>query len=231
MGIPILMYHSIINDHEKSVSIKSFQEQMLLMKKMDYETINFNELDNTESKKKFIITFDDGYENIFINALPILKQLGFKATCFIITNKIGHYNDWDENQKNFKKMKLMNTNQINEWVKHGFNIGSHTLDHTNLTKLNNNDKIDQITNSKRFLIDVFKTKVDACAYPFGSYDLETKILIEEYYDFAVTTKRSRYIKNKFNNCLLPRVPINKKDGLFKFFLKIRTPYEDIKFKD
>ena len=79
--------------------------------------------------------------------------------------------------------------------------------------------------------DIFNTKVDTFAYPFGSYDKETKILIREYYDFAVTTKRSRYIKYKFNNCLLPRVPINKNDGLFKFFLKIRTPYEDIKFKD
>ncbi len=231
MRTPILMYHSIINDDEKSVSIKSFQKQMLLMKKMGYETINFNELDNFESKKKFIITFDDGYENTFINAFPILKQLGFNATCFIITNKIGHYNDWDENQKNFKKMKLMNTSQINEWVKHGFNIGSHTLDHKDLTKLSNNDKIDQIVNSKKFLINIFKTEVATCAYPFGSYDIETKTLIKKYYDFAVTTKRSRYVKNKFNNCLLPRVPINKKDSLFKFFLKIRTPYEDIKFKD
>ena len=57
-------------------------------------------------------------------------------------------------------------------------------------------------------------------------DLENK----DYYDFSVTTKRSRFIKDKFDNNLLPRVPINKSDNLFKFFLKIKTPYEDIKFK-
>ena len=125
----------------------------------------------------------------------------------------------------------MNFDQINEWVHNGFKLGSHLMSHLDLTKLNNKDKINQIVNSKKFLSDIFNTKVDTIAYPFGSYNKETEILIREYYDFAVTTKRSRYIKNKFNNCLLPRVPINKKDGLFKFFLKIRTPYEDIKFKD
>ena len=35
--------------------------------------------------------------------------------------------------------------------------------------------------------------------------------------------------NKFNNHLLPRVPISKSDNLLKFFLKIKTFYEDIKF--
>tara|TARA_B100000780_G_scaffold19477_1_gene12567 strand:+ start:869 stop:1546 length:678 start_codon:yes stop_codon:yes gene_type:complete len=225
------MYHSIINDHDGSVSVKSFKKQMILMKKMGYQTIDFKDLEDNRDKKKFIITFDDGYESVFLNALPILKQLGFKAICFIVTNKIGGYNDWDEYQSNFKKMRLMNFDQINEWVHNGFRIGSHLMSHLDLSKLNNKDKINQIVNSKKFLNDIFNTKVDTFAYPFGSYDKETKILIREYYDFAVTTKRSRYIKNKFNNCLLPRVPVNKNDGLFKFFLKIRTPYEDIKFKE
>ena len=115
MKIPILMYHSIINDHDGSVSVKSFKKQMILMKKMGYQTIDFKDLEDNCDKKKFIITFDDGYESVFLNALPILKQLGFKAICFIVTNQIGDYNDWDEYQSNFKKMRLMNFDQINEF--------------------------------------------------------------------------------------------------------------------
>ena len=68
-------------------------------------------------------------------------------------------------------------------------------------------------------------------YPYGSYDDETVKIIKKYYEFAVTTKRSRFIKNKFNNNLLPRVPVSKNDNFFKFFLKIKTPYEDVKFKE
>ena len=54
---------------------------------------------------------------------------------------------------------------------------------------------------------------------------------EKYYKFAVTTKRSRYTKDQFNEYLLPRVSVNKNDSLIKFFLKIKTPYEDIKYKN
>ena len=226
--VPILMYHSIMDDDEQSVSIQSFKKQMHLMKTMGYQTIKFNELEEN-NEKKFIITFDDAYENVFINAFPILRKLGFNAVCFIVANKIGAYNDWDKNE--FKKKKLMNFEQISEWLINGFNIGSHTLDHVDLTKLNKNDKINQIINSKKYLNSMFNTKINTFAFPFGSYDDETHSIINEYYDYAVTTKRSRFVKNKFNNKLLPRVPVSKDDSLFKFFLKIKTPYEDIKFKE
>ena len=228
--VPILMYHSIIDNDEHSISIESFKKQMHLMKTMGYQTIKFNEL-KENNEKKFIITFDDAYENVFINAFPILRKLGFNAVCFIVANKIGHYNDWDKNKNKFKKMKIMNSEQINEWLKNGFSIGSHTLDHIDLTKLNRNDKIDQIVNSKKYLNSMFNTKINTFAFPFGSYDDEAQSIINKYYDYAVTTKRSRFVKNKFNNKLLPRVPVSKDDNFFKFFLKIKTPYEDIKFKE
>jgi peptidoglycan/xylan/chitin deacetylase (PgdA/CDA1 family) len=226
--VPILMYHSIMDNDEQSVSVQSFKKQMHLMKTMGYQTIKFNEL-KENNEKKFIITFDDAYENVFINAFPILRKLDFNAVCFIVTNKIGEYNDWDKNK--FKKKKIMNFEQISEWLISGFNIGSHTLDHVNLTKLNKNDKINQIINSKKDLNSKFNTDIDTFAFPFGSYDDETQSIINEYYDYAVTTKRSRFVKNKFNNKLLPRVPVSKDDNFFKFFLKIKTPYEDIKFKE
>ena len=231
MAVPILMYHSIIDNNNNSIPIKLFEKQMLLMKKMGYETINFDNLNRIQNKKKFIITFDDGYENIFVNAFPILKSLNFKATCFLIANKIGGYNEWDKNKNNFIKMKLMNLNQINEWVKNGFSIGSHTMDHLDLTKLNYKEKINQITSSKQFINEMFNVKINSFAYPFGLYDAESQNIVKKYYSFAVTTRRSRYIINKFNDELLPRVPISKNDNLFKFFFKIKTPYEDIKFKN
>jgi hypothetical protein len=162
---------------------------------------------------------------------PILKKLGFNATCFIVTNKIGQYNDWDINNNNFKKMKLMNLDQINEGVLNGFDVGSHSMDHLDLPKLNKEEKVNQIFNSKKFLNDMLNINTETFAYPYGSYDIESSDIVKRYYEFAVTTRRSRYIKEKFNNELLPRIPISKDDNLLKFFLKIKTPYEDIKFKD
>ena len=71
------------------------------MKKNGYKTIDFNEIEKKESKT-IIITFDDGYKDVFYNALPILKKYNFKATCFLVTSFIGDFNNWDK-KTNYKK--------------------------------------------------------------------------------------------------------------------------------
>ena len=98
--VPILMYHSISKINNKlSVSIKSFNKQMNLMKKLGYQSINLSELDSVNSKNKFVITFDDGYADFFNNAYPILKKLNYKATIFIVSNFVNDSNKWDLKKK------------------------------------------------------------------------------------------------------------------------------------
>ena len=84
MKIPILMYHSISDGNNPlSVPIKNFEKQMKFMSHNDYKTINLKDLSNLNKYGKFfIITFDDGYEDVFVNALPILNKYDFTATCF-----------------------------------------------------------------------------------------------------------------------------------------------------
>ena len=224
------MYHSIMDNHDKSVSINSFELQMKLMRKMGYQTINFSDLNKNITKKKFIITFDDGYENLITNVFPILKKLEFSATCFVVTNMLNKYNVWDENRSDYKKMKLMNIDQIYEWVSNGFEIGSHTKDHLDLTSLDLNKKKEQIIDSKNFINQGLGIKITSFAYPFGSFDDETIKIVQENYKYAVTTRPSKYNPNKFNDMKLPRISINKKTSIFKFLLKILTNYENLKYK-
>ena len=229
--VPILMYHSISDSKNSlSLSVDKFYNQMNFMKKKGYNTINLNEI-NQNDKNKFIITFDDGYEDVLINALPILKKFDFKATCFFVTDYLNLHNIWDQHKNDFILLKTMSKIQVDEWLKNGMKIGSHTSSHKNLQKININEKISQISRSKNFFKKEFNIDVKFFSYPYGSYDNETVKIIKKYYEFAVTTKRSRYIKDKFNEYLLPRVPVNKNDSLVKFFLKIKTPYEDIKYKN
>lgn len=224
------MYHSIMDNHDKSVSINSFELQMKLMRKMGYQTINFSDLNKNITKKKFIITFDDGYENLITNVFPILKKLEFSATCFVVTNMLNKYNVWDENRSDYKKMKLMNIDQIYEWVSNGFEIGSHTKDHLDLTSLDINKKKEQIIDSKNFINQSLGIKITSFAYPFGSFDDETIKIVQENYEYAVTTRPSKYNPNKFDDMKLPRISINKKTSIFKFLLKILTNYENLKYK-
>ena len=95
MKIPILLYHSISNDNsEMSLNVNFFERQIKYLKNNGYTSINFDEIDQSV-KKQIIITFDDGYKDVLVNALPILKKYDFKATCFFVTNLIGQDNIWD----------------------------------------------------------------------------------------------------------------------------------------
>ena len=125
----------------------------------------------------------------------------------------------------------MNNEQIKNWVNNGMNVGSHTLTHANLRELSIKDKEYEIGESFYYLNNKLSLNINTFSYPFGSYDDDSKNFVKKLYKFGLTTKRSRFIKNKFHNSLLPRVPINKKDNILKFYIKTHTIYEDIKFKN
>ena len=230
--IPILMYHDVSNKRNKnSVYYKNFFKQITFIKNLGYESVNLCDLDKKKIKKKFVITFDDGYKNLAKYVLPFLKKNKIKATCFIVSNSIGKYNYWDEQNKSFTKRKIMSLKQIKSWVSAGLEIGSHTLNHHDLTTLSNDDKLIEITKPIEILKKKLGIKVKTFSYPFGKYDNKSKYIVKKNYKYAVNTKRSRYEKNSFSLNMLPRIPINYDTSIFKLFLKTSTIYEDIKYKN
>ena len=109
-------------------------------------------------------------------------------------------------------------------------VGSHTTKHMNLNEISYQERLKQIVEPKIFFEKELSINVDTFSYPFGSVDDSSKSIVKDNYKYAVTTNRSRYSKKKFSNLEIPRVPVNKNDGMFKFFLKVETVYEDLKFK-
>ena len=108
MFTPVIMYHNLtISYSEEVIHLNEFEKQIKFINKLGFKSVNLNELDKLESKN-IIITFDDGYENVHKFALPILNKYKFKATSFIITNKIDHYNDWDNSKLKHSKTKHAN---------------------------------------------------------------------------------------------------------------------------
>jgi peptidoglycan/xylan/chitin deacetylase (PgdA/CDA1 family) len=225
--IPILMYHDIsnkINNH--SVYYKKFFLQINLLNKLGYEAVNLCDLHKKTIKKKFVITFDDGYANIAKYVLPFLKKKNLKATCFIVTNSIGKFNHWDK-KKSFKKKKIMSLEQIKSWVSAGLEIGSHTSNHYNLKSLNKNKLKNEIVGPIQYFKKI-GIEVKTFSYPFGNYETNSLRIVKKNYQYAVTTNRSRYKLNHFKRNILPRIPINHDTSLIKLFLKISTFYEDMK---
>ncbi|MCR4434425.1 MAG: polysaccharide deacetylase family protein [Clostridiales bacterium] len=177
-GIPILYYHSVTDNifgiEELSVAPAEFEKQMNYLKKNNYTVITFNELKNADSMEKpIIITFDDGYEDNFTYAYPILKKFGFKATIFLCVSVID-------------KSQFLKSGQILQ-MKDLINIQSHTMTHDYLSKLTE-EKIDtELGESKKILEDLTGKEVDVLAYPYGDYDSRVIKIAKKYYKYAVVS--------------------------------------------
>ncbi|WP_394238807.1 stalk domain-containing protein [Niallia oryzisoli] len=94
--IPVLMYHSLIDNLNTSLSVdpERFREQMAALKTRgyntitDYDLLNFLEKGTPLPDNPILITFDDGYKSNYSEAYPVLKELGLKATIYVITSRI-----------------------------------------------------------------------------------------------------------------------------------------------
>ena len=103
INIPVLLYHSINDNIDvNEIDTTEFEKQILYLKNNNYKSTTINQIEPNR-KKQIILTFDDGYKDIILKVLPILKKYNFKAICFIVSNHIGKYNLWDANKNNFKK--------------------------------------------------------------------------------------------------------------------------------
>ena len=231
MIIPVLMYHSISNDKSHlSVSTNNFENQLKYLSKSGYKSISFNEI-NKNINKPIIITFDDGYKDNLINALPILKKYNYVSTCFVVSDFIGRSNKWDEGHKNFVYKELLTKNDLVEWLNHGMSLGSHGKSHMSLTTLNDQQVKHEIFNSKNIIQDYIGSNVDSFSYPFGKINNFSANTVKEVYKFGVTTVRSRFNTLKHKKFFIPRIHMSNDLSKLKIFLKLKTFYEDIKYNE
>lgn len=186
----ILLYHKLRKIGDEigkegngiiySICEDKFEIQMDYLLKHGYQTMSLHDLlDNIEqqamlSKKCVILTFDDGYVSNYTLAYPILKKHGFKATFFITAGWIGlpDYLSWD---------------QIKEMDKNGMEIGSHTLTHPDLTRMNREQIKFELAESKKILEDGLGKSLDFLAIPKSQYNRTIKEIAKEVGYMGVCT--------------------------------------------
>ncbi len=163
--IPILLYHHIINGtptNAYSISQAVFYDQMEYLYKNGFKTISMADLvrsiqDGADlPQKPVIITFDDGNENVYLNAFPIMRDKGFTGIALIIANRI--------NVDGF-----LSVEQLRNMYDHGWEIGSHGMRHIDLVKEPQALR-DEIGNSKKIIEKSLDLEVAIFAYPYGKAD-------------------------------------------------------------
>jgi peptidoglycan/xylan/chitin deacetylase (PgdA/CDA1 family) len=177
--VPILLYHHISDtvDTQYNVKPENFAEQMKWLHDRGYSTITIADVARTILNggdlpaRPVVITFDDGYPDVYENAYPILEQYGYVATFYIISNTV----DAAESLTTKKLMKLINS---------GWEIGCHSMTHADLTGDVNLDY--EIRQSKALLEEKLGIEIITFAYPYGkTNNAVTSYTIDSGYIAAV----------------------------------------------
>jgi peptidoglycan/xylan/chitin deacetylase (PgdA/CDA1 family) len=234
-NIPILMYHSV-EKMPKSTVMRSlhvppnkFNIQMWILKRLGYQGLSIKELMpylNGEKVGKVVgITFDDGYQNILLNAAPILRKYNFSATSYIVSENVGSSNTWDID-KGITQRPLMTEAEINSWLKLGMDIGGHTKTHPDLTNISRLKAQKEIGDCKKELEQKYKVIVTDFCYPFGKFNEFISNMAKDCGYLSATTMQRGRANLKSNRFSLPRIPINYRTLPHLFIAKILTQYED-----
>jgi len=161
--IPILMYHHVSPNanSEYAVSIDQFRRQMQWLQDEGYQTVSIADMVTAIQvgkllpHKPIILTFDDGFMDVYENAYPLLTELGYTATMYLIEDVINEH-------------PYVTDEIIEELIDAGWELGHHSKSHAYLPSLSNLDE--EVCDSRMRLIERFNQPFDSFAYPFAAKD-------------------------------------------------------------
>ena len=180
---PVLCYHRIGGALELGITRvgqKVFARQMTTLAKRGWRTLTIEQYQQATSPylfplsrlssdgRDFLVTFDDGHASLAEYAYPVLADLGFTATTFLVTDYVGRDNAWDVPYA-LRRLPQLSWRTIESWRIKGFDFGSHSGTHRRLTWLRDDTITEELTRSRQMLVDRLGPSAGvAIAYPFGA---------------------------------------------------------------
>jgi peptidoglycan/xylan/chitin deacetylase (PgdA/CDA1 family) len=178
-GPVILMYHAFGQPGEAPsryvVPVDTFGRQMRWLKRSGYRLLRLEELQRLRLEHRLppgrsvVITIDDGYLDVHTLAAPILRQLGFPATVFLVSGAVGTSNRWDASGA-LAGRALMGWSDIHTLRRWTIDYGAHTRTHRALTSVPDDELAGEIGGSRDDLEKALGEPIVAFAYPYGRHN-------------------------------------------------------------
>ncbi len=161
------MYHRIEPTSERGrdpvdlvVDPKVFEAQLAALYARGWNTITSAQLAATmragcsAPPKTFVVTLDDGHQDGYTHAFPILQKYGFLATFFIITSRVG-------------RPRYLTWREMLEMQAEGMEIGSHTVSHVDEATYSRRQTDAQVLGAQRAIELQLGGRPVSFAYPYG----------------------------------------------------------------
>ncbi len=221
-ALSILMYHSVSDsDAFFSVSPTDFERQMRYIRNSGFDSIFASEIAERIRRGRLArtvcVTFDDGYEDVYTHAFPILKACGVKASVFLITSEIGGSYTNSEGRRfpllNEEQIRDMQASGLVEFMPHG-----HT--HKKLHHLTDSERTEEILHSTTAVEALTGTKPGVFAYPRGRTNPEIARLLERSGYTVALGVLPGLVQTNSDAYDLPRNAVDKHTDFREFTLKL-----------
>lgn len=233
--IPVLMYHRITDGvpagtrHGTFVTKRDFERQLASLKKRGRSPVTFLQMKEILEGKQslpdhpILITFDDGYEDNYSNAFPLLQSYSFCATVFLLGNRSITTNNWDSIHGE-PVARLLTADQIREMHAGGIEFGAHSMTHKKLTEIPLREAETEIRRSKTELEQRLGAAVISFAYPFGRLNEGVKHIVRDAgYVFGAASDSGprNFWKDRFE---IRRIQVFPNTSPFSFWKKSSGRY-------
>ncbi len=213
----VLVYHKIDNKPELGLSVippRKFRRQIEFLLTKGYRFYTLSDLQRqSDPHNKIAITFDDGYQDVYQNAFPILKEYQIPATVFVISSYLGKENRWDTNL-GILRFQHLDCKELQHLLTAGWEIGSHGLDHHCLLGHTAAAVRQQLAASKRILEHTLACEINYFAAPFGRINPRiTQIARQVGYRGICGFYPWTYYQHRQNHYQIPRLAVYYFDSL------------------
>ncbi|MEG1363718.1 MAG: polysaccharide deacetylase family protein, partial [Clostridia bacterium] len=158
--------------------VSSFEEQLKYIKSNDYDAIIFDDLDKLyKFNKPIMLTFDDGFEDFYYNAYPLLKKYNIRATLFVISNFL--------TQKGYVDIDMLKEMRDSNLV----DIQCHSITHPRLSKIKLDSAINEIVDSKKIFIEKLNKNMNVFCYPYGDSNKAVRDIVSKNYFYGLDMLR------------------------------------------
>ncbi|MEM8980613.1 MAG: trifunctional glycosyltransferase/class I SAM-dependent methyltransferase/polysaccharide deacetylase [Pseudomonadota bacterium] len=231
--LPILTYHRVSSEPGPAplepyrVRPAQFEAQLRYFVNQGYHGVTLDAWQTERARwrgmpgKALAITFDDGFDDFYHEAFPILQKYGFPVTVFVVSDLVGKTAQWDARYGN--PAPLMTWEKIKELSNMGVQFGSHTATHPLLGMLNPEEVRQEARRSKQTIEDQIGQRVTSVAYPFGDYsEVVCRIFEDEGYTLGLTTAGDPAALAE-RPMETSRIELAPTDGPIEIAMKLPTP--------